>query len=1136
MSDDVQPFDPYGALPTGVTVLEASAGTGKTFTIAALATRYVAEGVVPLEQLLLITFTRMATGELRQRVRERMVSAEAGLTAVLGGAGPDPSDLLVTHLATGDVLARRDRLRHALANFEAATIDTTHAFCQRVLTGLGVAGDADPEAVLVEDPSDLIEEVVLDFYVRKFGRGTGDPAFSLTDARRIATRVVTNPDVAIHPPVSGRAEADVRTRFAMAVRDEVVRRRRRTGTVTFDDLLTRLRDTLLDPVRGDLAVERLRSRYRVALVDEFQDTDPIQWQILRRAFVDGGADATLVLIGDPKQAIYAFRGADVYSYLSAAASAGRRATLSTNWRSDQVLLDAFDAVFDGAALGHVGIVYRNVVAAATGAPRLVGAPVAEPLRFRVLHRSDGLAQLTPRAGTVQVDSARAVIAADLGADVVRLLSSGATIAGGGVVRPGDIAVLVQRNVDALAVQDALDEVGVPAVVNGAGSVFATSAARDWFRLLQALERPSATTPVRAAVLSSFFGWTAAQVAAATDEEWETVHARLHRWAWVLQRRGVAALFELVSRRGSLAGRLLGSARGERTMTDLRHVAQLLHEVAVSEGLGVNALVAWLHTRMDEADVEAAVEDRTRRLESDAEAVQVLTVFRSKGLEFPIVYCPYLWSPGHIDKYDPPAYHAENGERTVDVSGDSQAPGVSQRLTEARGEELRLLYVALTRARHQAVVWWAPVSTAEHSSLCRLLFSRSADGTVPRTGKLPGDDAAATVLGALAPGRIAVERVTGAAGPVRWAGARAVPEVDASSLRAAPFDRTLDPTWRRTSYSALTAAAHDAVPVPAVGSEADETLVEDEEPLVPEGPVPGELVPPAADLAGLQGVRLPLGAMRAGAEVGTFVHGVFERCDFASTDLDASLAAAFEAEVARNGAVEVGERASVLAGLRAAIETPLGPVAEDVRLRDIGRRDRVDELTFELPLVGGDRPSSVLTVAAIGAALAEHLPAGDPMLPYAASLADPVLAGEFRGYLTGSIDLVLRTPGGRYAVVDYKTNRLAPAGEELTAWHYRPEAVLDAMFRSHYPLQALLYTVALHRYLRWRQPGYTPAEHLAGILYLFVRGMVGPDTPVVDGHRCGVFSWRPPVALVEALSDLFDRGVSSGPSSSSGSAA
>jgi exodeoxyribonuclease V beta subunit len=174
-------------------------------------------------------------------------------------------------------------------------------------------------------------------------------------------------------------------------------------------------------------------------------------------------------------------------------------------------------------------------------------------------------------------------------------------------------------------------------------------------------------------------------------------------------------------------------------------------------------------------------------------------------------------------------------------------------------------------------------------------------------------------------------------------------------------------------------------------------------------------------------------------------------------------------------------------------------------------------------VGGDEPSGRLTLEAIAGVLRRHLPAGDPLASYADRLDDPGLRAQVRGYLTGSIDLVVRTSGGRFAVVDYKTNWLAPPGEDLTVWHHRPAALAAVMDRAHYALQALLYSAALHRYLRWRLPAYDPEQHLAGVLYLFIRGMVGPDTPVVDGTPCGVFSWKPPAALVAELSDVLDRG-------------
>ena len=1124
---DIEPFDVCGPLPTGATVLEASAGTGKTFTIAGLAARYVADGV-PLDQLLVVTFTRAATAELRDRVRERLVSAERGLYRALAGVAPDPHDRVLELLADGnreDVLVRHARLARALADFDAATIVTTHGFCQEVLGGLGIAGDLEPGITFVEDLSDLTEEVVEDLYLRRFLNEQYSP-FDLAQARKLAREAVGNPGARIEPAAAVGEESAVgmRVRLASAVRTELEARKRTRGVMTYDDLLTRLQDALLGS-NGEAVAGRLRERYRVVLIDEFQDTDPVQWHIMRLAFGQGSG-CTLVLIGDPKQAIYAFRGADVYAYLDAARTAGASATLDVNWRSDQGLIDAYDRMFGGARLGHEGIVYRPVRAAQVNqAARLSDAPSPEPLRVRVVPRED---VGTTQGGFAITEGAREHIAQDLAADVVALLSSRAEIEDrteeGGTARrvpiaPGHLAVLVRRNRDAQIVRDALDAAGVPAVLNGAGSVFETAAAGDWLRLLEALERPSYPPRVKAAARTAFLGWRTEAVAGASEEDWESVHRRLHGWAYVLRTQGVAALTERITLVEGLPARVLGSADGERRLTDLRHVAQLLHAAAMEEQMAVAALTGWLRRRIAAAEQEAD-EERSRRLESDAEAVQVLTIHRSKGLEFPVVYLPYLWHPTWMtSEAVPVTFHdADDGDaRKLDVGleGPGYAAHRGKALAEQRGEDLRLAYVALTRAKHQAVVWWAGTRDSRDSPLGRLLFARAGDGTVAESGSSTPTDADAAsrfrALAAEAPGCIAVERSTPGT-PASWSG----PPRTASELSASAFDRRLDLRWRRTSYSDITAGVYDA----RVASEQEEEVVEDE--------LPFER--PASSSGGddaLRSVPSLLADMPSGVHVGTFVHGVLEAADLAAPALDAELTACV-ARVQARRRVEIGESGAVVTGLRAALETPLGPVLDGVRLSDVARSDRLDELVFELPLVGGDEPSGGLTLAAIGAVLRRHVPAGDPLAGYAARLADPVLRQDVRGFLTGSIDLVARLPDAtgvpRFAIVDYKTNWLGAPGEELTAWDYRPAALASEMQRSHYVLQALLYAVALHRYLRWRLDGYDASRNLAGVAYLFVRGMTGASTPVVDGAPCGVFAWRPSGALVEELSDVLDRGA------------
>jgi len=1116
LTDAPEPFDLKAAVPPGVTVLEASAGTGKTYTIAALATRFIADGT-PLEQLLLVTFTRMATGELRERVRERLIASERELSRVLQGGSPSSDDELDWLLASGspDVVAlRAQRLADAIANFDAATIETTHGFCMEVLEELGTLGDLEPDVEIVEQVDDLVEEVIDDLYVRRFVRETKPPSMSRAEAGQIARAAIDNPGAPIYPmsPDSGSMIA-MRTRLASAARELLEARKRARALITYDDMLTRLLRTLIGP-HGEAAAARLRARYRVVLIDEFQDTDPIQWQIVSQAFGDG--ETTLVLIADPKQAIYAFRGADVYAYLEAAKAAASRATLAVNRRSDERLLVGFDALFDGARLGHQEIVYREVSAPiANHDARLVDPASPAALRFRVVDRS-GVA--TTRTGQwVDTGAAREHVARDVAADIVALLDSGALIeerneegevTGTAAVAPGDVAVLVPRHTAAALVQRELELASVPAVIAGAGSVFATAAAEDWLSLLEALERPSSAVRARTAAITPLIGWDAQKLATAGDGELERLHEQLFQWSRVLGETGVAGLAQSVLVGGRVATRLLTRTGGERRLTDLEHVAELLNRVSVREQLGMAALTGWLRARITAASREGAHGDeRTRRLDSDAASVQVLTIHRSKGLEFPVVYCPFLWEPGYIPEDGPVTFHDDSGLRGIDVSleGSGYKAHRNRYVAEERGEDLRLAYVALTRARHRAVVWWAGSWGAKDSPLGRLLFSRDDEGNVAVSGTSTPSDAEvyAALVGVAEraatrdPAAVSVEWSRLDA-PRSWGGTGGPPE----ELSVAEFTRHLDSSWRRTSYSALTAVAHERF----VGSEPETHGVEDE-PAAPDGVLAGEL---------------PLAAMSAGPELGTVIHRALERVDFDSPDPIAALTAALgEAAGSRGEAVLGCPPEAAAEGLASVLATPLGGGLGELPLKRVKRADRLDELGFELPLAGGDSPNASVTVHDMAALLAERIPGSDPLEGYASRLGDPTVAGVLRGYLTGSIDLVLRVDVDgaqpRFAIVDYKTNWLAGPDEPLSAWHYRPAALAAEMQRSHYALQALLYLVALHRLLRWRVPDYDPDRDIAGVFYLFLRGMTGAD----DGT--GVFAWTPPPGLVPALSDLLDRG-------------
>jgi exodeoxyribonuclease V beta subunit len=1106
-------FDPTVPVGPGVTVLEASAGTGKTHAVASLVVAEVAAGR-RIDELLVVTFTRKATGTLRERVWQRLSAAAEALAP----DAAEPADPLLAHLRTGasaEVAARRARLRRAVAGFDAATIATTHGFCQQVLAGLGVAGDAERTLELTEHVGDLVADAVDDLFVRRF-HDRDDVPLERKEAQRIADAVVNRPDCEIGP-VDDNETDRLRRRFAKTLRDRIDEQKRRRRLITYDDLLSRLDESLADDERGAIVAERLRRRFSMAVVDEFQDTDRVQWRILHRAF--GAEPSRLVLVGDPKQAIYAFRGGDVVAYLNATANARHRRTLPVSWRADRSLLAAQDALLGGAQLGHADIRHRRLRPRPDAPDLALTGPAAGPaMTVRIAHRDGGGFELG-KQGWAAKASVRRFIADDLAAHAVRLLDAGTTI-DGRPLDPADLAVLTRTHQDADRARTALQAAGVPAVVHGVANVFASAAAGHWLELLHALEAPSSVTRVHAVALGPFFGWPADRLASRSDADWDTVNGTLHDWAAALRARGVAGLLRSIEVSTGPTERLLAGEDGARTVSDLRHLGELLHDWQAAHPGSIAALAAWLGTQMAQSD-RAGAGDTRRRLDTDAGAVTIQTIHGAKGLEFPVVLLPSLWDAPWEDDKELPVFHNGDDERLLGVgsAGPVRRWQCDRAAAERDGEELRLLYVALTRARHQVVVWWAAAYDGDRSALARILCGVDADtGAVPaRLKRTPDED---TITAELDRRGIPHARATGPAAPRPRPGASRGP-----ALAVAPFARRFDEHWTRTSYSGLTAAAHDlalatgamdapGTTAPTAEVDLDGTGTADE----PAGAVPAGAAA-AADPA--LGAVVPLGDLPGGARIGTLIHEVLERVDFTAADLSGEL----RGQVADAGVelIAPGHGDTLVAGLVQFIETPLGPTWDDLRLRDLGPGDRLDELSFELPLAGGDDPTAALVTMDAVADVFATLPAGDPVAGYHERLREPALAAAVRGFLTGSIDLVART-GGRHIVIDYKSNRLAPAGEPLVAAHYRPAALTDAMADAHYPLQAALYLVALHRFLRWRQAGYDADRHLGGVAYLFLRGMVGAGTPTVDGHPCGVFTWQPPASFVTGLSDLLDRGA------------
>jgi len=1074
----IQVFDPSGPLPQGLTVLEASAGTGKTHTVASLVGRYVAEGVCRLDQMLIITFGRAASQELRERVRAHLVKLSVEL------APADPG---------------HRRVVDALASFDAATIATTHQFCHVVLNSLGVAGDSDPDVTLVEDLDDLVVEVVDDLMIARYA-SLEVPPLSRTAALALARAVVRDPHTDLTPfsPEPGSLSQE-RLEFARAVRAEVDRRKHRRRVMSFDDLLSQLNDALEDPQSP--ARERMRARWSVVLVDEFQDTDPVQWSVLHRAFGPDSGTRALVLIGDPKQAIYAFRGGDIDSYLAAVDGAHDRRTLSTNHRSDAPLVDALQVLTRGAQLGHDSIEVLPVTAAHDGS-RLADAPIGDPVRMRVVDIP------TEDDALPSIAAVRKVVAADLADQVAELLASDATY-DGRPVGAGDIAVLMRSLNQAGAIQHELAARGIPCVVADRDSVLTSQAADEWITLLEALERPSPDR-VRSVALTSFFGRTASELDAGGEELTDDIAEQVRDLVDIFRQRGIAAVQEATVGWG-LAARVLGRPDGERLLTDLEHVGELLHDAAHGRRLGLVALLAWLREeRRDEAAAETAAA-RQRRLDTDAAAVQIVTIHSSKGMQYPVVMLPHSFDRWIQDtRREVAVRHHVAGERMLEIGDPLDRDAVARSRAEDAAEELRLTYVAMTRAQSQIVLWWARTKNSANSGVSRLLLGRGADEAVVPAALYP-----------LPSMTEAMERFTGwqqAGGLILESAAPTgaspiAAQRDHTVLTARALERTIDTEWRRTSYTGLlkaaeTGAAATAVTEPEITGTLDEGDDESEQEAV---------AVPAARADG--GLPSPMSDLPAGAGFGSLVHAVLEHADPQADDLADELRAVVT-EHLRWWPVDA-DVDDLVAGLLPAFDSPLGEVADGLTLREIGLNDRLCELDFEIPLAGGDRPDADVTQVRLGQiadVLRRHVLADDLLSHYADHLVGPLGEQALRGYLGGSIDAVLRV-GERFVVVDYKTNRLGAPDAPLTAEDYSPEAMAASMQHSHYPLQAMLYSVVVHRYLRWRIPDYDPARHLGGIAYLYLRGMCGPQTPMIDGMPCGVFTWRPPAAMVVELSDL-----------------
>ena len=1091
---EFQEYNPAEQVGVGRTLIEASAGTGKTFTIAAMVTRLIAEEGINLSKILVVTFTRAAASELKDRIRQRILKTWMFLD---GEHTPDISDEHMRMMYHPDLIVREERSRRlseALNGFDSAAIFTIHGFAMRLLRNLGFCSRLPHNATPGEVDDSIIRRAAADLLISSSQdslRNSGMmPPFKTVDLAEIGQILADEPDLTVLPDLeTGRGLTEVmyeKASLAKQMREMTDKRMTDARKVTYDDTLVEALEALKDDSVGGRARALLNERYMIALVDEAQDTDPIQWDVIQTIF------DRLVIIGDPKQAIYAFRGADIKSYLTAADNADIRRTLRTNWRADGPLIEALDHLMEGTFFGETSIQYRKVSAAPSNLHSRIHNSGA-PLQIRSFADSYINNPKVLKSGIVRfsVGEARQAAAEDTASEIVNLLNGNTTLTANPysdirrAVNPEDIAVLCRTRKQVDLVRSELDARAVPSVATHAANVFTTPAAEHWRRFLYAVEHPNRMQYVRMAAATPLGGVTVEEAAVLTDAEARIWQQRFYSWQKLMSRSGIEATLDDIKQVTGLLTRMLPEPGGERTLTDIDHVASELQKGWSEQQPGTPLM--WLEEAMTEAKTSSVhgKDSRQRRLETDNAAVKVLTIHAAKGSQHPIVFVPYLWdNPARTRGDRFPVFHnpdqqADNTRRRyLDVGSAAHKNGQGLARQAADKESERLLYVALTRAQHRLVVWYVEQAVrADKTKLKQML-----DNAGIHPGMLVSKGVEHVTVPTPSP---LVQYHTDNL---------STPNIEPP----AQFNRQLDYEWQRASFSSL--SPDHPLHTPHTPHTPDDMLATSGHPQIP----------------------LPMADIPGGADFGTLFHDMLDRVNFTSGELVDKFRKELE-HLTRDrtwdfGLTELAETAELV------VNTPLHPDADTPTLRTLNPGMLLNEMRFEIP-VRNSRQSSV-TLQNIAQTITETSHPSDPHLPYFQQLAENTEHNrQFRGFLTGAIDLVAAIPtaGGHcYTVIDYKTNTLPTLGDIPTVADYSPHRLRDAMHHGHYPLQALLYQVALHRYLQLRMPGYIPSTHLGGSMYLFVRGMIGADTPTIDGGRCGVDIWQPHPDTILAVSELLGK--------------
>ena len=1178
MSKTYKTFDAATAtLQRGVSVVEASAGTGKTYAIAILVLRFVVEFDVALEKLLVVSYTRAATEELRSRIRERLVEARG----ILAGRIPEKEDPVLLSYLDGlpDKRQAAQRLDLALLEMDRAAIYTIHGFCQRMLQEQALESGQLFDMELTADISGIKEELLADFWrstlydlplfhCSLFLNSFAGPDALYETVRAVAPEDVIEPELPMGlqdalrevdetleslrswwqrcaaelkqclddavcrkmfkkdfiesfeqwwaqleqffsgegrplPPklellgeqalmaglngnkLRGAARKTafiedfplageelnrftaacetavllLRVTLARSLQTDLQERLSRQGRFSFDDLVLSLARAL-DGSRGAALRQVLSSRFKVALIDEFQDTDAAQYRIFSSLFGRREKGHFLFLIGDPKQAIYKFRGADIAAYFQARESADHLLGLERNYRSNPQLVEAVNRLFlhreGGDSFVSPQLTYARVAAARSlESWRILrqGAAMAAMVYCSLDSPDDsGTKPKLWSSGKIRGHLEQFVVAeiCDLLGDTVLQTDD----AQQRELRPGDIAILVRSNKQAESFQQSLALAGIPAVVISRKTVFESAESVDLLRVAEAVAFPSDASKLRLAMSSRWFGMDALELyrSFSDDVEMDAWLERFQGYHELWKEKGFLAMMNTLIAEEAVLENLCAFPLAERQIANIQHLVELLQEKENSENLHYFQTLQYLSSQMQNPEGHEAAQ---LRLESDEQAVKVVTMHAVKGLEYPVVFCPYLWyRPGFLRKEKHCVFsHDEENRRVADLGSEDFALRRERALEEELAEEVRLLYVAVTRASTRCYAFWADVQGSQYFAPSResaLAWVLSLDGCVDIHQQ---NDRLRVFCD---PDFVELRTVASPAAesPVR----ELREEGNVSGLHCREFSRSaLSAEWLMTSYSALAASSHVLLPKSSAAA-----------------------TDARADLLAEQIYPLP-----PGAAFGNVVHGMLEDYPFSMLASDEEYGDACQGQCRRFGVK--AESSWLMKLLRDVTNAPLFPAGRDAAgfcLADLDGKDVLKEMPFYFHLRPGTTGelNRLLSFSPVVQAVPER---------------------SLNGYLTGFIDLICRYQG-KYYIMDYKSNYL---GNSLA--DYSPEALPTAMYAHNYGLQYWIYSLVLHRFLKGTLPGYSP-DDFGGVYYLFARGM----RPGYPGN--GVYFDRPEQRVLEEL--------------------